>query len=109
MKPLLFALAALAAGSAAAQTQPDPATAGAPAPSRAEAPAPALVYRSTFADYRTFAEEEQAPGDWRKANEEVRAAGGPAGHRPGQGKGEPGSKPQPQKPEASGGHGGHHR
>lgn len=66
---------------------------------------PAVEFRTAFEGYRPFAEEEQQ--DWRKANEEVGAAGGHAGLRPGQGPGQQTSKPQPGKPEASGGHGGH--
>ena len=42
---------------------------------------PAVEFRSAFEGYRPFAEEEQQ--DWRKANEEVGAAGGHAGHRGG--------------------------
>ncbi len=71
----------------------------------ARAKVPAVEFRTAFEGYRPFAEQEQQ--DWRKANEEVGAAGGHAGHRPGQGPGQQTSKPQPGKPEASGGHGGH--
>ena len=71
------------------------------------APVPPIEYRSAFESYRPFT--EQALANWRKANEEVAAAGGHAGQRPGQGPGQPSSKPQPGKPESSGdtGHGGH--
>lgn len=62
---------------------------------------PALEFRTAFEGYRPYAEEEQQ--DWRKANEEVGAAGGHAGHRPGQGPGQATSKPEPGKPESAGG------
>lgn len=60
------------------------------APRQAEAPAnprdaqakvPPVMYRSAFEGYRAFADQELA--DWRRANEEVGAAGGHAGHKPG--------------------------
>jgi hypothetical protein len=60
-----------------------------PGPSEPSSKAPAVTYSSAFEGYRPFAEEELR--DWRKANEEVGAAGG---DRPG-------------KPESAGGHGGH--
>jgi hypothetical protein len=66
---------------------------------------PAVEFRTAFDGYRPFAEEEQK--DWRRANEEVGAAGGHGGHRPGQGPGQQTSKPQPGKPAPSGGHGDH--
>ena len=56
---------------------------------------PAVEFRTAFEGYRPFADEE--PQDWRKANEDVGAAGGHAGHRPGQGAGQQTSKPQPGK------------
>ena len=62
---------------------------------------PPVEFRSAFEGYRPFAEQDLR--DWRKSNEEVGAAGGHAGHRPGQGAGKPTSKPPPGKPE-SGGH-----
>ena len=68
------------------------------------AKAPPVEYRSAFEGYRAFADHELR--DWRKANDEVREAGGHAGHKPGQGAGQPASKPQPGTPETSG-HGGH--
>ena len=68
----------------------------------AQAAVPLLEYRSVFADYKPFADQELA--DWRKANDEVGAVGGHAGHKPGQGPGQQTSKPQPGKPESSGGH-----
>jgi hypothetical protein len=65
---------------------------------------PPLEFRSAFEGYRAHAE----PGlrDWRKSNDEVGAAGGHAGHRPGRGSGTETSKPQPGDP-ARRGHGGH--
>ena len=65
-----------------------------------------VEYRSAFEGYRPFAEQELR--NWRKSNEEVGAAGGHAGHKPGQGEGKETSKPQPGAPETSG-HQGHHR
>ena len=64
-----------------------------PGPSEPSSKAPAVTYRSAFEGYRPFAEQELQ--DWRKANDEVGAAGGHAGHRPGQGPGKQTSKPQP--------------
>ena len=71
-----------------------------------QAKVPAAQFRSAFEGYRPFAEQELA--DWRKANEEVAAAGGHGGHRPGQGPGPQTSKPQPGKPESAG-HQDHHK
>jgi hypothetical protein len=68
-KQMLFALAAVTAGSAAAQARPDP--------SDAKAKVPPVEYRSAFESYRPYAEPELAP--WRTVNEEVRRAGGHAG------------------------------
>ena len=79
--------ALLLAGCAASQS------AGRPDVTDSRAKVPVVEFRTAFDGYRPFAEEEQK--DWRKANDEVGAAGGHAG------------KPQPGKPEASGGHGGH--
>lgn len=78
---------ALAAGVAVAQEarRPNPADPGLKA-------GPA-AYRSAFDGYRSFADEEV--GDWRRANEDVGAAGGHAGHRPAQGAGRPGTTPPP--------------
>ena len=59
----------------------------------APAPAPGL-YDSPFAGYRPFS-EELAPKDWRKANEEVREAGGHIGLMKG----------QPAQPTGHGAHG----
>ena len=70
-----------------------------------KAKVPPAEFRSAFEGYRPYADQELR--DWRKSNEEVGAAGGHAGHRPGQGPGAGTSKPQPGKPESSGGHGGH--
>jgi len=72
-----------------------------PNPLDAKAPAPQAEYRSAFEGYRPFADQDLR--DWRKANDEVGAAGGHAGQRPGQGPGEPTSKPQAGKPQSSGG------
>lgn len=65
----------------------------------AQAAVPLVEYRSAFADYKPFADQELA--DWRKANDEVGAAGGHAAHKPGQGPAQQTSKPEPGKP---GGH-----
>lgn len=93
---IIFAVPALLfAGFAAAQS------AGRTTPLDPGAKVPAVEFRSAFEDYRSFAEQELA--DWRKANEEVGAAGGHAGQRPGQGAGRQTSKPQPGKPQSSGG------
>jgi len=64
-----------------------------------------VEFRSAFEGYRSFADQELQ--DWRKANEEVGAAGGHAGNRPGQGPGQRTSKPEPGKPDSAGGHEGH--
>ena len=55
-------------------------------PRDSKAKVPPLEFRSAFAGYRSYADQELR--DWRKSNEEVR-------------------KPQSDKPESSGGHGGH--
>ena len=86
-------LAALT-GSAAAQNERRP------DPLEPKAGVPAPVYRSAFEGYRPFADEDMR--DWRKSNDEVGAAGGHLGHRPGQGAGQQTSKPQPGKPAPSG-------
>jgi hypothetical protein len=95
---LIFFLAvpALLAGCAVPQDRTTPLD--------AQAKAPPVEFRSAFEGYRPFADQDLA--NWRTANEEVGAAGGHAGHRPGQGPGQQSSKPQPGSPEA-GGHGGH--
>lgn len=90
---------ALAAGVATAQE------ARPPDPLEPKAKVPPAEYRSALDGYRPFAEQELR--DWRRANEEVGAGGGHAGHQPGQGPGKPTSKPQPGSPESTG-HGGHH-
>jgi hypothetical protein len=82
--------ALLLAGTAVAQD-------GRPGPLDPKAKVPPVEFRSTFAGYRPFADQELA--DWRKANEEVGAAGGRAG-QPGQGAGRQASKPEPGKPES---------
>ena len=74
-------------------------------PRHPKAKVPPVEFRSAFEGYRPYAEPDLR--DWRKSNEEVGAAGGHAGHRPGQATGSEASKPQPGKPEASSGHGGH--
>jgi hypothetical protein len=74
-------------------------------PRHSKATVPPVEFRSAFEGYRPYAEQELR--DWRKSNEEVGAAGGHAGQRRGQGPGSETSKPQPGKPETSGGHGGH--
>jgi len=65
---------------------------------------PPVEFRSALEGYRPYAEPELR--DWRKSNEEVGAAGGHAGHRPGQGPGTKASKPQSGNP-APQGHGDH--
>ena len=80
----------LFAGAAAAQQH------GRPDPRDPRAKAPAVEYRSALEGYRPYAEPELR--DWRKSNEEVGAAGGHAGHRPGQGPGAQTTKPQPGTP-----------
>ena len=100
MRTLLVVAAAIVfAAPAAAQSD------GRRNPTDPHAKVPATQFRSAFEGYRPFAEQE--PRDWGKANEEVGAAGGHAGHKPGRGPGQQTSKPQPGKPESSGGHGGH--
>jgi len=96
---LVVAPALLFAGAAVAQSD------SRPDPRDPKVKVPPVEYRSAFEGYRPFAEPELR--DWRKSNEEVGAAGGHAGPRSGQGHGRETAKPQPGKPEASGGHGGH--
>jgi hypothetical protein len=86
-KAVLFLPAHFVAGAVAAQNVQRP------NPNDPKAKVPPVEYRSAFEGYRPFTDQEAA--DWRKANEEVGAAGGHAGHRPGQGPGKPTSKPQP--------------
>ncbi len=86
---------------AGAQSRPDPAD---PA-----ARVPAATYRSTFSDYRPLGDE--AVGDWRAANDEVRRIGGwrEYAREVQESEAKPGaspSKPVPGAP-ASGGHAGH--
>jgi hypothetical protein len=89
---------------------------GFPDPRDSAVKVPPVEFRSAFESYRPYAEQELA--DWRKANDEVGAAGGHMGHRPGQAPGTQTSKPQPGRPESSAapaakgsapaaGHGGH--
>lgn len=70
---LLAAPALLLAG--CSTTQAD----GRPDPRDARAGAPAVQYSSAFEGYQPFAEQEMQ--DWRKANEEVKAAGGHGAHK----------------------------
>jgi len=58
-----------------------------------------VEFRSAFEGYRPYADPDLR--DWRKSNDEVGAAGGHGGQRPGQGPGSETSKPQPGKPESS--------
>ena len=69
---LLVVPALLLAGCAAApnERRPDVLDAG--------AKVPPVEFRSAFQDYQPFADPELR--DWRRANEEVGAAGGHAGH-----------------------------
>src|SRR5688572_6411417 len=69
-----------------------------------KAKVPPAEFRSALEGYRPYADSELR--DWRKSNDEVGAAGGHAGQRPGEGPGSETSNPQPGKPESSGGHGG---
>jgi hypothetical protein len=75
-----------------------------PDPMDPRAKVPPVEFRSALDGYRPYADPELR--DWRKSNEEVGAAGGHAGHRPGQGPGKQTSKPQPGNP-APQGHGEH--
>lgn len=93
--PFLVVPALLLAGAASAQS------AARTNPADAQANVARLEYRSAFEGYRPFAEEDLR--DWRKSNDEVGAAGGPVGHRSGQGPGQQTTNPQPGKPESSGG------
>lgn len=92
---VLVVVATAVAGSVAAQG------AQRPDPKDPKAPAPAVTYRSSFEEYRPYTEPELVP--WRRANEEVGAAGGHTGmFKPRQGSGQG----APAKPPAEG-HGGH--
>jgi hypothetical protein len=76
-KSIVFALALLAAGAGAAQERR-------PDPRDPKAQAPRVEFRSALEGYRRFAAEQELAG-WRKANDQVRAAGGHAGKpRPGE-------------------------
>jgi hypothetical protein len=97
IKAVLFVPALVVAGVVAAQS------AERPNPNDPKAKVPPIEYRSAFEGYRPFSDQEAA--DWRRANEGVGAAGGHAGHRPGQGPGRPTSKPQPGQADKE--HGGH--
>ena len=99
MRILFVAVPALLfAGMAVAQGD------GRPDPRDPRVKVPPVEYRSAFEGYRPYGEPQLR--DWRKSNEALGAAGGHAGHRPGQGEGAQTSKPEPGKP-ASEGHGGH--
>ena len=50
-----------------------------PDPTESGAKVPPVEFRTAFEGYRPFAEQEMQ--DWRKANEEVGAAGGHGGHK----------------------------
>lgn len=66
-------------GAAAARHETRPAEQAKATPASAvPAPASAAGYRSPFADYRAFAPDEPLE-DWRRANDEVREAGGHVG------------------------------
>jgi hypothetical protein len=71
LRSVVLVVATAVAGSAAAQG------AQRPDPKDPKAPAPAVTYRSAFEGYRPYAESELVP--WRRANEEVGAAGGHTG------------------------------
>ena len=94
---LLAAPALLLAGCSTVQSD------GHSAPMNPDANVPSVTFSSAFENYRPFVDQELQ--DWRKANEEVGAAGGHAGHRPGQGPGRHTSKPMPGEPQSSGAHG----
>jgi len=85
----------LLAGAPSAQSDgpADPADSGAKVPQ--------IAYRSAFERYQPYADQDLR--DWRKSNDEVGMAGANAGQRPGQEPGGQTSKPQPGKPESSGG------
>jgi hypothetical protein len=104
MNKLLFCSAVAAAHAVAVGAQVQRAD-----PADFSTKAPPLQYRSVFEGYRPFAEQEV--GNWRKANEEVGAAGGHAGHGAGQSRAEkPAAKPQQGqagKAPAAKDHGGH--
>lgn len=93
-KAALIALA-LAAGAAAAQ-EPQRPHPGDPA-----AKVPPAAYRSAFEGYRPFADQQVQ--DWRKANEEVGAAGGHKGQLA------PQAPARDDKRQGAPGHGRHHK
>jgi hypothetical protein len=104
MRSLVLVVSAVVASAAAAQG------AQRADPRDPKAPAPAVPYYSAFEGYRPYAEQELVP--WRKANEEVGAAGGHVGlHKSRQGSGEkaPAGAPAASdaKPPADGAHGDH--
>jgi hypothetical protein len=65
---ITFSLVAVQATTAAPAKQPGP------DPADAQAAVPALVYKPPLANYRSLGDE--APADWRQANDTVRAVGG---------------------------------
>ena len=73
MRNLSWALPALLAASFAAAQERRP------SPLDPQAKVPPAQFRSAFEGYRPFAEQELA--DWRKANEEVRAAAAKPQHK----------------------------
>ena len=79
MRTIFLVVPALLLGGCAASPNQ-----GRPDVTDSRAKVPAVEFRTAFEGYRPFAEEDQQ--DWRKANEEVGAAGGHAGHRPGKSK-----------------------
>jgi len=77
-RAIVLLLSACAGGTAFAQSE------GRKDPVKPEARVPAVTYRSAFADYRPYREQEVAP--WRDVNAEVARVGGHAGVlKPGKG------------------------
>lgn len=74
MRTFLVVLPALALAGCAG-TRPD----APPDPRTAQVKVAPVEYRSAFDGYRKFAEQE--PADWRRANDEVGAAGGHGAHK----------------------------
>ena len=100
---IVMALAAVATGAALAQTDVPR------NPSDPAVPVPKVEYRSAFADYRPYAEEDAGPAaSWRALNDEMGRLGGHRGHLAGAGEGRPDKAQGPAvKPSAHEGHGGH--
>lgn len=100
-RPIVIALAALAASTVAAQE-------ARPNPTDPQARVPGVEYRSAFEGYRPFAEEKLAP--WRESNEAVKDGGDHASDAtPAPAAPEPQAKPAaPEaKPPMGMDHGGH--